>query len=118
MHHHTSPVPHLRNHRNYAARFIEIDHLLPIAQCSPSLLPDTTRPEVYHRCGSACYDERLEFHYNNRLIRRLQFMVENVFRDIKVCVFDAYGTLFDFNSAAERWRCTWRQGGRVVGIMA
>ena len=31
-------------------------------------------------------------------------MVENVFRDIKVCVFDAYGTLFDFNSAAERCR--------------
>ena len=31
-------------------------------------------------------------------------MVENPFRDIKVCVFDAYGTLFDFNSAAERCR--------------
>ena len=31
-------------------------------------------------------------------------MVESPFRDIKVCVFDAYGTLFDFNSAAERCR--------------
>ena len=31
-------------------------------------------------------------------------MAENPFRDIKVCVFDAYGTLFDFNSAAERCR--------------
>ena len=31
-------------------------------------------------------------------------MVESSFRDIKVCVFDAYGTLFDFNSAAERCR--------------
>ena len=31
-------------------------------------------------------------------------MVENPFRDIKVCVFDAYGTLFDFNSAADRCR--------------
>jgi 2-haloacid dehalogenase len=31
-------------------------------------------------------------------------MVENPFSDIKVCVFDAYGTLFDFNSAAERCR--------------
>ena len=31
-------------------------------------------------------------------------MAENPFRDIKACVFDAYGTLFDFNSAAERCR--------------
>ena len=31
-------------------------------------------------------------------------MVESPFRNIKVCVFDAYGTLFDFNSAAERCR--------------
>ena len=31
-------------------------------------------------------------------------MVENPFRAVKVCVFDAYGTLFDFNSAAERCR--------------
>lgn len=31
-------------------------------------------------------------------------MVENPFRDVRVCVFDAYGTLFDFNSAAERCR--------------
>ena len=31
-------------------------------------------------------------------------MAENPFRDIKVCVFDAYGTLFDFNSAADRCR--------------
>ena len=31
-------------------------------------------------------------------------MVESPFRDVKVCVFDAYGTLFDFNSAAERCR--------------
>lgn len=31
-------------------------------------------------------------------------MAESPFRDIKVCVFDAYGTLFDFNSAAERCR--------------
>lgn len=29
-------------------------------------------------------------------------MVENPFHNIKVCVFDAYGTLFDFNSAADR----------------
>ncbi len=25
------------------------------------------------------------------------------FNDIGACVFDAYGTLFDFNSAVERW---------------
>ena len=31
-------------------------------------------------------------------------MVESLFRGIKVCVFDAYGTLFDFNSAADRCR--------------
>ena len=31
-------------------------------------------------------------------------MAENPFRDVKACVFDAYGTLFDFNSAAERCR--------------
>lgn len=31
-------------------------------------------------------------------------MVENPFHNIKVCVFDAYGTLFDFNSAADRCR--------------
>ena len=31
-------------------------------------------------------------------------MAESPFRDIKVCVFDAYGTLFDFNSAPERCR--------------
>lgn len=31
-------------------------------------------------------------------------MATNSFQTIKACVFDAYGTLFDFNSAAERSR--------------
>ncbi len=43
-------------------------------------------------------------------------MAEPGFEDIGACVFDAYGTLFDFNSAVDR--CRSRVGGRADELSA
>jgi 2-haloacid dehalogenase len=40
-----------------------------------------------------------------------------VFRDIKACVFDAYGTLFDFNSAAGKYRDRFRDVADQVSAL-
>ncbi len=43
-------------------------------------------------------------------------MSEQVLEGIKVCVFDAYGTLFDYASAAAR--CRDELGGKLDGLTA
>src|SRR5206468_2481278 len=51
-------------------------------------------------CGARRHLKFLTTHTISRAIQRVTFVTDPNFAGIRACVFDAYGTLFDFASAA------------------